>query len=188
MQIFKEERWIANGSNTFFTEWHETISHDFNVFKGMLQNYSETEEKEDLLWCIDDVLKNINLQFAEPNDSDRDYIIMHSTPNYFLFSYYAYRSDIPTYVLLSKDYKRFLIGKEDMELFDDEDMDEDERYGLYEYRYFELKNGEISRQYVEEKEYNYQYTSFFEGVFDCTKDDIVAEQQYNNKFTMMFNM
>ncbi len=66
-----------------------------------------------LIDVICDIQKNIMNSF-----DSQDEIILKSTPNYFLFSFYCENDEIPTHVLLSKDYKRILMAYEVMEWFD----------------------------------------------------------------------
>mgnify|MGYP004506734167 FL=1 len=92
----------------------------------------------------------------------QDEIILKSTPNYFLFSFYCENDEIPTHVLLSKDYKRILIAHEMTECFDvDDDYDQDERYGIYEFSIFQMENNQVFYSVEEiEKGTDWYYDQF----------------------------
>lgn len=96
-------------------------------------------QKKLLVDVICDIQKNIMNSF-----DSQDEIILKSTPNYFLFSFYYKNDEIPTHVLLSKDYKRILMAYEKMEWFDvNDDYDQDERYGIYEFSIFQMENNQV---------------------------------------------
>lgn len=140
MNIFSE---ICSGKeykdNFFFQEWHKAIIRDFETFKTILSSYHESSAKKILVDVICDIQKNIMNSF-----DSQDEIILKSTPNYFLFSFYYKNDEIPTHVLLSKDYKRILMAYEKMEWFDvDDDYDQDERYGIYGFSIFQMENNQV---------------------------------------------
>ena len=105
---------------------------------------------------------------------------MKSTVEYFLFSFYDdIASDMPTYVLLSRDYKRLLVAAEEMECFDDEEFNEDERYGIYHYDYFYLEDDKVKYYHKETKEYTQDYTVRFDNSYFYTSDFKEAEEYYD---------
>ena len=140
MNIFSE---ICSGKeykdNCFFQEWHKAIIRDFETFKTLLSSYHESSAKKILIDVICYIQKNIMNSF-----DSQDEIILKSTPNYFLFSFYYKNDEIPTHVLFSKDYKRILMAYEKMEWFDvDDDYDQDERYGIYGFSIFQMENNQV---------------------------------------------
>ena len=140
MNIFSE---ICSGKeykdNCFFQEWHKAIIRDFETFKTLLSSYHESSANKILVDVICDIQKNIMNSF-----DSQDEIILKSTPKYFLFSFYYKNDEIPTHVLLSKDYKRILMAYEMTEWFDvDDDYDQDERYGIYEFSIFQMENNQV---------------------------------------------
>jgi len=176
MEIFSEK---CEGedykNNKLFLEWHDAIKTDLNRFKIMLEQYSDSEEKNKLLMMIDNIRNNISNEFDEGN-----FILMKSTVEYFLFSFYDdIASDMPTYVLLSRDYKRLLVAAEEMECFDDEEFNEDERYGIYHYDYFYLEDDKVKYYHKETKEYTQDYTVRFDNSYFYTSDFKEAEEYYD---------
>ena len=61
MEIFSEK---CEGedykNNKLFLEWHDAIKTDLNRFKIMLEQYSDSEEKNKLLMMIDNIRNNIS--------------------------------------------------------------------------------------------------------------------------------
>lgn len=188
MEIFSEECYGKDyKNNKLFLEWHDAVKNDLNIFKIILEQYADSKEKDKLLATIDYIRKNISNEFK-----DDEFIVMKSTNKYFLFSFYdnitsdrfidgiedmdfymdndITVSDMPTYVLLSRDYKRILIASEEIECFDDEEFDEDERYGLYNYDYFFLKDNKVKHYNECLKEYTNDFTSKFYGSGFYEKD------------------
>ena len=163
--------------NLFFQEWHQAIIRDFNIFKIILEEYKESSDKKDLLNLISFVQKNIKTEFEDGNQ-----IILKSTPNYFLFSFFVKNEDMPTYVLLSKDYKKFLIGFEEMECFEDEEFNEDERYGTYNYEYFILNDFDVKHYSKYQKQYTDDYTRKFYEYF--YSDNIEETENHYKKLLM----
>ena len=146
--------------NFFFQEWHRAIIRDFEIFKNMLSGYQESSAKKLLVDNICSIQRNI----MNPFDSE-DEIILKSTPNYFLFSFYYKCDEIPTYVLLSKDYKKILIASEEMEYFDaDDEYDQDERFGIYDYTFFKIENNQVFCSREEIKEGTPEYNGRFSNV------------------------
>ena len=193
MEIFSEECYGKDyKNNKLFTEWHDAVKNDLNIFKIILEQYDDSKEKDKLLTTIDYIRKNISNKF-----NDEEFVVMKSTNEYFLFSFYdnitsdriidsiedmdfymdndITVSDMPTYVLLSRDYKRILIAREEMECFDDEEFDENERYGLYNYDYFFLNDNKVKHYNECLKEYTYVFTSKFYGSGFYEKDIKEAE-------------
>ena len=112
-------------------------------------------------------------------DVQEDKLILKSTPNYFLFSFYDSVDEIPTYVLISKDYKRFVVASEEMECFDDNEFDEDERYGIYEYDYFFLENNKVRHIQILDKEYTKDYNGkFVNSMLYCEIEE--SEKYYDS--------
>lgn len=161
MNIFSE---ICSGEeykdNFFFQEWHKAIIRDFEIFKNTLSGYHESSAKKLLVDNICSIQRNI----MNPFDSE-DVIILKSTPNYFIFSFYYECDEIPTYVLLSKDYKKILIASEEMEYFDvDGEYDQDERFGIYDYNFFQIENNQVFCSREEIKEGTLEYNGRFSNV------------------------
>ena len=121
MEIFTKECYGLEDENTqFFFRWYEAIIRDFNIFKGMLEKYENSSDKERLISMLSYICINLSNDVQED-----DRLLLKNTPNYFLFSFYGEVAEVPTYVLISKDYKRFIVAAEEMECFDDNDFDED---------------------------------------------------------------
>lgn len=177
MEIFSEKCFGEDyKKNKLFIEWHKVIKTDLNKFKIILEQYSDSDAKNKLLMIIDNIRSNISNEF-----SDGDFILMKSTVKYFLFSFYDdIVSDIPIYVLLSKDYKRFLVAKEEMVCFDDEEFDEDERYGIYNYYYFYLEDDKIKYYHEETKEYTHDYSVKFDNSYFYINNIKEAEEYYDS--------
>ena len=174
MEIFTKECYGLEDENTnFFFRWYETIIRDFNIFKSMLEKYENSSDKDELISMLSYIRINLS------NDVQKDdKLILKSTPNYFLFSLYDSINEIPVYVLISKDYKRFVIASEEMECFDDNDFDEDERYGIYVYEYFFLENNKVKHIQIRDKEYTQDYNGKFDNLMlYCAIED--AEKYYN---------
>ena len=176
MVIFREK---CNGeeykNNHFFIEWHNAIKKDLNRFKIILEQYSESKEKNKLLATIDYIINNVSNEFCED-----DSILMKSTEKYFLFSFYDTVAEMPTYVLISKDYKRLLIASEEMECFDDKNFNEDERYGYYNYYYFFLKDNKVTQYYLGRKEYTQDYSEKFDNSYFCVGNVQESDQYYSS--------
>lgn len=175
MEIFTKECYGLEDLNAqFFFRWYETIIRDFNIFKGMLEKYKNSSEKDELLSMLSYICMNLSKDFQE-----EDKLILKSTPNYFMFSFYDSLNEIPTYVLISKDYKNFLVASEEMECFDDNEFDEDERYGIYEYNYFFLENNKIRHIQISNKEYTKDYNEKFDNLMlYCETQE--AEKYYDS--------
>lgn len=125
---------------------------------------------------IDDIIDNILNQLL-----DDGFILMKSTINYFLFSFYNnIYDDIPTYVLVSKDYKKNLVAREIMECFDDVNFNEDERYGLYNYDYFFLNDNKVNYYNDFIKDYTYDYSSKFSNSYFYVNDIKISENYYDS--------
>lgn len=160
MEIFTKECYGFEDENThFFYRWHEAIIRDFNIFKRMLKKYEDSNDKDKLLATLSNICINLSNDVQED-----DKLILKSTPNYFLFSLYDSIDELPTYVLISKDYRRFVISSEEMECFDDKDFDEDERYGIYVYDYFFLENNRVKYIQIRDKEYTKDYNGKFDNL------------------------
>lgn len=160
MEIFTKECYGLEDENTqFFFRWYETIIRDFNIFKSMLEKYENSSDKYKLLSMLSYIRMNLSNDVQED-----DKLILKSTRNYFMFSFYDSADEIPTYVLISKDYKRFVVASEKMECFDDNEFDEDERYGIYEYDYFFLENNKIRHIQTRDKEYTKDYNGKFDNL------------------------
>lgn len=158
MEIFTKKYYGYEDENKqFFLEWHEAIIRDFNIFSSIIEKYEYSNVKDILMLKLSYISTNL---FKSIQVDDK--FILKNTPNYFLFSFYDPINEIPTYVLFSKDYKRFIIASEEMECFDDYEFDEDERYGIYVYDYFFLENNKIKYVQIRSKE----YTKDFNGKFD----------------------
>lgn len=158
MEIFTKEYYGYEDENKqFFLEWYEAIIRDFNIFSSIIKKYEYSNVKDILMMKLSYISTNL---FKSIQVDDK--FILKNTPNYFLFSFYDPINEIPTYVLFSKDYKRFIIASEEMECFDDYEFDEDERYGIYVYDYFFLENNKIKYVQIRSKE----YTKDFNGKFD----------------------
>lgn len=159
MEIFTKECYGLEDENTqFFFRWYEAIIRDFNIYKIMLEKYENSIDKDKLLSMLSCIRMNLS------NDVQEDKLILKSTPNYFMFSFYDSVDEIPTYVLISKDYKRFVVASEEMECFDDNEFDEDERYGIYEYDYFFLENNKVRHIQIRDKEYTKDYNGKFDNL------------------------
>lgn len=177
MEIFTEESYGLNEENAhFFYGWYEVILKDFKIFESILEKYEDSSDKDKLL---------LNLSYIRTcltNDIKEDVeLILKSTPNYFLFSFYDSLSEIPSYVLISKDYKKFIIASEEMECFDDENFDEDERYGTYDYDYFFLEDDKVKYYQIYTKEYTKDYNrKFINYRLYCEIDE--SERYYNSLF------
>lgn len=180
MEIFVKEEYIKKNTEEFefFHSWYKAIYHDFNIFKIILENYTESRDKTNLLTVLSYIQHNIL------NEIEDEYkLVMSSTPNYYLFSFYNKISEIPNYVLLSKDYKRFIISTEEMECFDDPNFDENERYGIYTYDYFFLKDNQIKHYHEEKKEYTTDFNSQFTHL-RLISNIRELENYYNSLFTL----
>lgn len=157
MEIFSRECYGLEDDNaTFFFRWYEAIIRDFNIFKNILEKYEDSKDKESLLLMLSYIKTNLTRDYEED-----DRLILKSTPNYFLFSVYDEVTEIPVYVLISKDYKKFLITSEEMECFDEESFDEEERYGIYLYNYYFLEDNKVKRYQLSNKEYTKDYNDKF---------------------------
>lgn len=160
MEIFTKECYGLEDENTeFFFRWYEAIMRDFNIFKSMLEKYENSSDKDKLISMLSYIRVNLTNDVQED-----DKLILKSTPNYFMFSFYTSVVEIPTYVLISKDYKRFIVASEEMECFDDNEFDEDERYGIYEYDFFFLENNKIRHIQTRDKEYTQDYNEKFDNL------------------------
>lgn len=160
MEIFTKECYGLEDENTqFFFRWYEAIIRDFNIFKSMLEKYENSSDKDTLLSMLSYIRMNLSNDVQED-----DKLILKSTLNYFMFSFYDSSDEIPTYVLISKDYKRFVVASEEIEYFDDNEFDEDERYGIYEYDYFFLENNKIRHIQIRDKEYTKDYNGKFDNL------------------------
>jgi thiol-disulfide isomerase/thioredoxin len=158
---------LAN--DNFFLEWHKAIKRDLEVFKILLENYEETEEKSKLINIIEHIKNNIDN--IEEDDHDTE-IILKSTPNYFMYSFVSENEEMPSYVLVSKDYKRLLYAEEIEENFDDPDFNEEFRHGIYSYCYFKLSNNKVYFYGKDIKEYTWDYTFRFKsGMYDENLED-----------------
>ena len=124
----------------------------------MLEKYENSSDKDGLLSMLSYIRMNL---FNDVQEDDK--LILKSTQNYFMFSFYDSLNEIPTYVLISKDYKRFVVASEEMECFDDNEFDEDERYGIYVYDYFFLKNNKVRHIQTCDKEYTKDYNGKFDN-------------------------
>lgn len=177
MEIFREICFNDDyNSNELFLEWHKVLKTDLNKFKIILEQYNDSEDKSKLLIAIDNIRSNIMNEF----DCD-SFILMKSTPEYFLFSFYDDDfPNMPTYVLLSRDYKRFLIACEVMECFDDPQFDEKERYGVYRYDYFFLKDNNVKYYNKEIKEYTQDYSSNFDNSYFDMSNIKESEEYYDS--------
>lgn len=177
MEIFTKECYGLEDENAhFFFRWYEAIIRDFNIFKSMLEKYEDSSDKEELLSMLSYI--SINL-FNDIQAVDR--LILKNTPNYFLFSFYDSVNEIPTYVLISKDYKSFIVASEEMECFDDDEFDEDERYGIYVYDYFFLESNKVKHIQISDKEYTQDYNGKFDNLMlYCKIED--AERYYDLLF------
>lgn len=175
MEIFTKECYGLEDENTeFFFRWYEVIIRDFNIFKSMLEKYENSNDKDKLISTLSYICMNLSNDVQED-----DKLILKSTPNYFLFSLYSPTDEIPTYVLISKDYKRFIVASEEMECFDDNDFDEDERYGICVYYYFFLENNKVKHIEIRDKEYTKDYNGKFDNLMlYCAIAD--AEKYYNS--------
>lgn len=177
MEIFRE---MCFGEDYFnnkqFLEWHKVIKADLSKFKIILDQYDVCEEKNKLLVIIDNIRRSIMNGFDSGS-----FILMKSTIEYFLFSFYdEVNNDMPTYVLLSRDYKRFLIASEVMECFDDPQFAEDERYGIYRYDYFFLKDNKVKHYDKEIKEYTTDYSSKFDNSYFYMSNIEKSEEYYDS--------
>lgn len=160
MEIFTKECYGLEDENTqFFFRWYEAIIRDFNLFKSMLEKYENSSDKDKLILMLPYIRINLSNDVQED-----DKLILKNTPNYFLFSFYDSVNEIPNYVLISKDYKRFVVASEEMECFDDNEFDEDERYGIYIYDYFFLENNKIRHIQIHDKEYTKDYNGKFDNL------------------------
>lgn len=175
--MFAKECYGLNDENTqFFFEWYEAIIRDFNIFKSMLEKYEDSKDKDNLISVLSYISINLSNDVQEDNK-----LILKNTPNYFLFSFYNSVNEIPNYVLISKDYKRFIVASEEMECFDDNEFDEDERYGIYEYDYFFLKSNKVKHIQIRDKEYTKDYYwKFDNSMLYCEIED--SEKYYNFLF------
>ena len=157
MEIFtKESDGLKDENTQFFFSWYEAIKRDFNIFKSMLEKYENSSDKDKLISMLSYICINLFNDVQEDEE-----LLLKSTPNYFLFSFYGRLAEIPTYVLVSKDYRRFMIASEVMECFDDNEFDEDERYGIYDYDYFFLENNKVKHIKTCDKEYTKDYNEKF---------------------------
>ena len=174
MEIFAKKCYGLKDKNIyFFFSWYEAIIRDFNIFKRMLEKYENSSDKDKLISTLSYICGNL---FNDVQEDDG--LILKNTPNYFLFSLYDSTDEIPTYVLISKDYKRFMVASEEMECFDDPDYDEDERYGIYMYNYFFLENNKVKHIEIRDKEYTKDYYYKFDtSCFYCEIEE--AEKYYN---------
>lgn len=175
MEIFTKECYGLEDENTqFFFRWYEAIIRDFNIFKGMLEKYENSSDKDELLSMLSYIRMNLSNDVQED-----DKLLLKNTPNYFLFSFYSEVDEIPTYVLISKDYKRFIVASEEMECFDDNEFDEDERYGIYIYDYFFLENNKVRHIQTRDKEYTKDYNGKFDNLMlYCEIED--SEKYYDS--------
>lgn len=159
MEIFTKECYGLEDENTeFFYRWYEAIIRDFNIFKSMLEKYENSSDKDKLISMLSYIRINLFNDVEEDNK-----LILKNTSNYFLFSFYGSVDEIPTYVLISKDYKRFMVASEEMECFDDNEFDEDERYGIYIYDYFFLESNKVKYVQIRDKEYTKDYNEKFDN-------------------------
>lgn len=157
MEIFARECYGLEDDNAqFFFRWYEAIIRDFNIFKNILEKYEGSKDKESLLLMLSYIKTNLTRDYDED-----DRLILKSTPNYFLLSVYDEVTEIPVYILISKDYKKFLITSEEMECFDDEAFDEEERYGVYLYNYYFLEDNKVKHYEISNKEYTKDYNGKF---------------------------
>lgn len=160
MEIFTKECYGLEDENAhFFFRWYEAIIRDFNIFKNILEKYEDSNDKDKLILMLSYIRINLSNDIQED-----DRLILKNTPNYFLFSFYDSVSEIPTYVLISKDYKRFIVASEEMECFDDDEFDEDERYGIYIYDYFFLEGNKVKHIQISDKEYTKDYNGKFDNL------------------------
>lgn len=175
MEIFTKECYGLEDENTqFFFRWYEAIIRDFNIFKVMLEKYENSSDKDELLLMLSYICMNLTNDVKED-----DRLILKSTLNYFMFSFYDSVYEIPIYVLISKDYKRFIVASEEMECFDDNEFDEDERYGIYIYDYFFLENNKIKHIQIRDKEYTTDYNGKFDNLMlYCEIEE--AEKYYDS--------
>lgn len=172
MEIFIEKCYGTKDENaTFFLEWHKAIIRDFNKFKIILEKYENSKDKDRLISILSYIGINLSKGFREDDE-----LILKSTPNYFLFSLYDLIKDSQTYVLISKDFKRFLIASEDVELFDEDGFNEDDRYGIYTYDYFFLENNKVKYINTYDKEYTWKFNVKFDNVMSIEE----SEKYYNS--------
>ena len=66
-----------------------------------------------------------------------------------------------------------------MECFDDNEFDEDERCGIYEYDYFFLENNKIRHIQIRDKEYTKDYNGKFDNLMLYYETE-EAEKYYNS--------
>lgn len=166
-------------NNKFFLDWHQAIKRDLEIFKLFLSKYEDSVEKNDLISKIIFIQNNL----CKSYDDDTE-IILKSTPNYFLYSFFEEYSEIPSYVLVSKDYKRLLIASEEMECFDDIDFDEDERYGTYNYDFYKLDDNKVYHYNKYIKEYTNSYNKHFHSYM--YSDEYKQTEKYYDIFLKEF--
>lgn len=70
-------------NNKFFLDWHQAIKRDLEIFKLFLSKYEDSVEKNDLISKIIFIKNNL----CKSYDDDTE-IILKSTPNYFLYSFF----------------------------------------------------------------------------------------------------
>lgn len=142
--------------NDFFEEWHSIIINDYERFKGILKKYNDSVAKTNLIAKIEYIQKNIKNLPSFNLYSDTKYYSLESTPNYFMFSFYEKSQEEASYVLFSKDYKKFLFAKEEDAYGEDED-----RKGTYLYEYYFLEGNEV----INVSESIYEYATDYESRF-----------------------
>ena len=186
MEVFREECFPDKyKDNKFFQEWHQAIIRDFDIFKQMLEKYADSDEKRMLLVNIDIIQEALKNQTDIIGDDKEVELSLRSTPNHFQFSFYSEKHVVPTFVLLSKDYKHFLIGEEETEMFDEPDMNEDVRYGLYNYDWYSLKDGKVKYYHEQWKEYTKDFFEYFRECYTgntVSKSDDYCRERLLRKF------
>lgn len=92
MEIFTKECYGLEDENTqFFFRWYETIIRDFHIFKGMLEKYENSSDKESLISMLSYICINLS-----NNVQEDDKLLLKDTPNYFLFSFYDEVAEVPS--------------------------------------------------------------------------------------------
>ena len=173
-------------NDEFFLSWHQAIKDDLRRFLIILEKYEDSENKQRLIGFINYIRDNI----SNNNEIDASMLLLRSTPRYFLYSFVGSGEEIPTYVLVSKDYKKILITSEEMECFDYPEFDQDERYGLYNYSFFKLTDNEIKYIETTDIDYTIHYNCYLWNGFydksDYEKTDLGYDficEKYERKLT-----
>lgn len=141
----------------YYYELQNMISDDFKRLEYILESYSDSEDKKDLLNHINYVLQSI-----KKNRFDRDpemFLTVVINDSFLTFSYYDIDEngkmmfDTPSVVILSRNIDRICFITEIYSIFTEQNEDEDYNKGYDEIRYFTLKDKKVYEYKTNKEEY-----------------------------------